>query len=108
MRNEPLLTAVPPAPVRSLGELYAIAFGQAQKAAEQYAAVASQTDQRLLPVRPVFELLATRERDRADGLAAACVAASDKRPDASDLRWKPIDLVPAGEIADLENSSLST
>lgn len=108
MRQEPLLTAVPPVPVRSLGELYAIAFDQAQKAAQQYGVLATQADERLLAVRPVFGTLATRERERCDRLSAACLAACGKRPDTSDLRWAPIDLVPAAEIADLENSSLST
>lgn len=108
MRKEPLLTAVPPVPVASLGELYAIAFDQAQKAAQQYGAIAAQMDDRLLPMRSVFEVLAARERNRSDGLSAACLAACGKRPDASDLRWAPIDLVPAAEIADIKNSSLST
>ena len=108
MRKEPLLTAVPPVPVASLSELYAIAFDQAQKAAQQYGALARQTDERLLPVRSVFEVLAARERDRCDSLSATCLAACGKRPDASDLRWAPIDLVPATEIADIGNSSLST
>jgi hypothetical protein len=108
MRKEPLLTAVPPVPVRSLNELYAIAFDQAQKAARQYGTLAIQADERLLPVRPVFEVIAARERNRCDSLSAACLAACGKRPDASDLRWAPIDLVPAAEIADIGNSSLST
>ena len=56
----------------------------------------------------VFEVLAKRERDRCDSLSAACVAACGKRPDASDLRSTPIDLVPAAEIADIGDSSLST
>ena len=108
MRKEPLLTAVPPVPVPSLSELYAIAFDQAQKAAQQYGALATQTDERLLPMRSVFEALAARERDRCDSLSAACLAACGKRPDTSDLRWAPIDLVTATEIADIRNSSLST
>jgi len=108
MRREPLLTAVPPAPVRSLIELYAIAFDQAQKAARQYGALAEQTSEFLLPLRSVFEVLATRERNRCDSLSAACLAACGRLPDASDLRWAPIDLVPAAEIADIGNSSLST
>jgi hypothetical protein len=108
MRKEPFLTAVPPVPVRSLGELYAIAFDQAQKAARRYGTLAMQKDERLLPVRPVFEVVAARERDRIDSLSAACLAGCGKRPDASDLRWAPIDLVPATEIADIDNSSLST
>ena len=64
MRKEPLLTAVPPTPVQSLNELYAIAFDQAQKAAQRYGALATQTDKRLLPLHPVFDFLATRERNR--------------------------------------------
>ena len=40
MRKEPLLTAVPPAPVASLSELYAIALDQAQKGAQRYGALA--------------------------------------------------------------------
>ena len=44
----------------------------------------------------------------ADSLSAACLAACGKRPDPSDLRWTPIDLVPAAEIADIRDSSLST
>jgi hypothetical protein len=108
MRREPLLTAVPPAPVRSLIELYAIAFDQAQKAARQYGALAEQTAELLLPLRAVFEVLATRERNRCDSLSAACLAACGRLPDTSDLRWAPTDLVPAAEIADIGNSSLST
>jgi hypothetical protein len=114
MRNEPFLTAVPPAPVRTLVELYAIAFDLAQKAARQYGALATQMDQRfqplrqVFPLRKVFEQLATRERDRCDSLSAACRAACGRLPDASDLHWAPIDLVPAAEIADIRDSSLST
>ncbi len=108
MRSEPLLTAVPPAPVRSLVELYAIAFDLAQDASERYGALAERLDKSFWPVRGIFEILATRERERADSLSAACLAACGKRPDASDLCWVPIDLVPAAEIADIGDSSLST
>jgi hypothetical protein len=108
MRKEQLLTAVPPVPVLSLSELYAIAFDQAQKAARHYGALAAQTDKRLFPVTSVFEALATRESDRCISLSAACLAACGKRPDAFNLHWAPIDLVPAEEIAEIENSSLSS
>jgi hypothetical protein len=108
MRKEPLLTAVPPAPVQSLTEFYAIAFDLAQKAAGQYGALAERVDEYFRPVSGVFKVLAARERDRASQLSAACLAACGKRPDPSDLRWAPIDLVPAAEIADVGDSSLST
>ena len=83
MRQEPLLTAAPPVPVASLSELYAIAFDQAQKAAQRYGALAAQRDERPLPVRAVFDMLAARERERCESLSAACVAACGKRPDLS-------------------------
>ena len=108
MRSEPLLTAVPPAPVQSLAELYAIAFDLAQKTGEKYGTLAEGTDESFWPVRSVFEVLASRERDRTDGLSAACLAACGKRPQASDLRWTPIDLIPAAELSDISDSSLST
>ena len=108
MRSEPLLTAVPPAAVRSLSELYAIAFDLAQRAAQRYGALAERIDETFLPVRCVFEVLMRRERDRADSLSAACLAACGKRPEIADLRWTPIDLVPAAEIADIGDSRLST
>jgi hypothetical protein len=108
VHHEPLLTAVPPVPVRSLGELYAIAFDLAQRAAQRYGALAESIDENFWPVRCVFDVLASRERERADSLSAACLAACGKRPDTFDLRWTPIDLVPAAEIADIRDSSLST
>ncbi|MGO8907908.1 MAG: ferritin-like domain-containing protein [Bradyrhizobium sp.] len=108
MRKEPLLTAVPPAPVQNPSELYAIAFDMAQRAAQRYGALAERIDENAWPVRGVFEVLAKRERDRCDSVSAMCLAACGKRPDASDLRWAPIDLVPAAEIADIKDSSLST
>lgn len=108
MRKEPLLTAAPSTPVRSLSELYSIAFDLAQKAAQRYGALAERIDQNFWPVRGVFEVLAKRERDRCDSLSASCLAACGKRPDAADLRWTPIDLVPTAEIADIGDSSLST
>jgi hypothetical protein len=108
MHSEPLLTALPPAPVQHLAELYEIAFDLAQKAAQRYGTLAERVDESFAPVRRVFEVLVARERDRAHSLSAACVAACGKRPDASDLRWTPIDLVPAAEVSDVGDSGLST
>lgn len=108
MRSEPLLTAVPPGPVQNLAELYAIAFDFAQKAIQRYGALAVRGDDGFAPLRRVFEALVARERDRAEDLSTACRAACGKRPDASDLRWAPLDLVPAAELSELGNSGLST
>lgn len=108
MRSESLLTAVPPAPVQTLLELYAITLELAQTAGQKYGTLAERTDESFWPVRCVFEVLASRERDRTDGLSAACLAACGKRPETSDLRWTPTDLIPAAEISDIGDSSLST
>lgn len=108
MRNEPLLTAVPPGPVRSLAELYAIAFDFAQRAIARYGALAARGDEGFSPLRRVFAALVARERDRAGTLSAACLAACGRRPQAGDLRWAPIDLVSEAELSELGNSGLST
>jgi len=108
MRSEPLLTAAPSGPVQSLAELYAIAFDFAQRAVQRYGALAAPGDESFAPVRRVFEALVTRERDRAENLSTACLAACGKRPDARDLHWAPIDLVPVAELSELGNSGLST
>jgi hypothetical protein len=107
-KDSPLLAAVPPAPVRDLGELYAIAFDLTQRATARYGTLAERTDENFRPVRDVFARLASRERDRAAQLAKACVAACGKPPDMTDLRWTPTDLVPAAEISDIGDSGLST
>jgi hypothetical protein len=109
MRKElPLLAAVPPAPVRDLGELYAVAFDLAETAAARYGALAELTDDNFRSVRDVFARLAARERARAADLARACVVASDATPDLACLRWAPVDLVPANELSDISDSGLST
>jgi hypothetical protein len=108
MRRESLLTAMPKSPVQNLPELYAIAFDVAQQAIRRYVALAGRIDEAFWPIRCVFEVLTTRERHRADRLSADCVAVCGKHPDISDLRWAPIDLVPAAELADVSDSRLST
>jgi hypothetical protein len=107
-KDSPLLAAMPSAPVRNLGELYAIAFDLTQRAATRYGTLAERTDQDFRPVRDVFAQLASGERDRAAQLAKASVAACDKPPDVTDLRWTPIDLVPAAEMSDIGDSGLAT
>lgn len=108
MRKEQLLTAVPPAAVRNLPELYAIAVEMAETATRRYGALAARTDDDFWPVRCVFEVLTTRERDRAASLIAACTEACGRSPNASDLHWTPVEMVPADEMADVGNSDLST
>ncbi len=108
MHSEQILTATPPAPVRTLEELYAVAVDIAERASRRYGALAARTDEDFWPVRCVFEVLTTRERDRVASLTAACLKACNKRPAAVDLRWTPADLVPTEEVADIGDSKLST
>ncbi|MBR0841087.1 hypothetical protein JQ607_12900 [Bradyrhizobium liaoningense] len=108
MRSEPLLATEPPAPVRDIGELYAIAFAQAERAAQRYGKLAAAGDEAFEPVRCVFEVLDQRERERAEAIEKACIEAIGRAPAKADLRWAPLDLVPAEELSDLENSLLAT
>ncbi len=61
MRSEPLLATPPPAPVGSIGELYAIAMTQTQQANKRYGELAAKRDETFEPVRCVFEVLSERE-----------------------------------------------
>lgn len=108
MRQEPLLATQPPAPVKSVGELYAIAISQAGKAAQRYGQLAAAGDDAFETVRCVFEVLNHRELERIESIKNDCVAAIGRAPDMTDLRWTPTDLVPAEELSDVENSLLST
>jgi hypothetical protein len=108
MRSEPLLATPPPAPVGSIGELYAIALAQAQQATQRYGKLAAKGDETFEPVRCVFEVLSEREADRAESIRAASIAAIGRTSGRVDLRWAPIDLVPAEELSDVRNSLLWT
>lgn len=108
MHKEQLLAAVPPVPVRSLLELYAIAVVLAERAAQRYGALAARTDESFWPVRCVFEVLTAREFDRIESLIAACAKVCGRPPTAADRRWVPPDLVPPDEMADIGDSGLST
>src|SRR5262245_21058198 len=108
MRSEPLLATEPPAPVRSIGELYAIAITQTERAAQRYGKLAAAGDEAFEPVRCVFEVLSQREQERAEAIEKVCIAAIGRAPAQADLRWMPMDLVPAEELSDLKNSLLST
>lgn len=108
MRKEPLLATQPPAPVRSIGEFYAIATAQAEEAAQRYGELAAASNDAFEPVRCVFEVLHHRELERVASIRKDCVAAIERAPDLIDLRWTPTDLVPAEELSDVENSLLST
>jgi hypothetical protein len=108
VRSEPVLTVAPPASVGSMAELYAIALIQAETAATRYEHLAQSDDQSFGPVQCVFEVLTQTERERVRSITLGSLSARNKRPDAADLRWAPIDLMPSEELSDLGNSSLAT
>lgn len=108
IRKVPLLAVQPPAPVRSVGELFAIAMTQAGKAAQRYGQLAAAGDDAFEPVRRVFEILYHRELERAKSVERDCVTAIGRAPDVIDLRWPPTDLVLPQELSDIENSLLPT
>jgi hypothetical protein len=91
-----------------MAELYAIALIQAETAATRYEHLAESDDQSFGPVQCVFEVLTQTERKRARTITLGSLSSRNKRPDAADLRWTPIDLMPAEELSDLGNSSLAT
>ena len=109
MRTESLLVNEPRAPVETTAELYAIAFEQAETAARRYGdfSAVDRADS-LKPVRYAFETLEQYALQRAHAVKVACVAELNKQPDRTQLNWAPTDLVPAEELLEVANSSLTT
>jgi hypothetical protein len=109
MRRESLLTIEPLARVETTAELYDIAYEQAETAARRYGALtAIATGDLQEPVRSVFRKLEQAALHRARKISVACVASLDKKPDGTHLKWPPTDLVPADELSEVANSSLTT
>lgn len=107
MREESLLT-VAPAPIRDLPELYATALHQAELAARRYGALAAHPGKNLEALRPIFEALTARENIRINAIKKDCIEACRAPPDMGRLPATFMDLVPAQELADISQSSLST
>lgn len=107
MREELLLT-VTPAPIRNLAELYAVAFHQAQSAARHYRDPAGPAGETAQSLRPVFNILAAREDDRAQAHKAVYMEACGREPHPTQLPASFVDLVPAQEVTDLASSGLAT
>lgn len=109
MRTESLLMNEPRAPVETTAELYAIAFEQAETAARRYGefSAVDRADS-LSSVRFAFETLENYALQRAQAVKVACIAELNKQPDKAQLNWAPTDLVPAEELLEVANSSLTT
>lgn len=107
MHEKPLLTTTP-APIVSLPEFYAVAFNQAQRAAQHYSAATLHADRNASGLQSVFATLVSREKIRADAIAKACAEACGQPPDLKKLPAGFTDLVPMQEIVDIADSRLAT
>lgn len=109
MRRKSILATEPLARVDTTAELFAIAFEHAETAARRYgASTASGTGESYESVRSVFKILERAELHRAGAISLACVTMINREPDKTRLKWPPTDLVPAEEMSEVANSSLTT
>lgn len=98
-----LLKSEPPAPVRSLDELLAIAHTLEHDAAEHYAAFAVQARHEGLPeLGELFEKLAAEERHHEHFVEVWSQRQRGKAPDATAIKWglpETFDLASGTELA---------
>jgi rubrerythrin len=98
-----LLRSEPPAPVRSLDELLAIAYALEHEAAEHYTAFALRARQEDLDdLAALFETLAAEERHHETYVQAWSQQQCGKAPDAAAIRWElpeTFDLAGGTELA---------
>lgn len=104
-----LLRTEPPAPVRSLDELFALAQALEAEAAARYAELAQQMRAAGLPsVAAVFEHLAEEERGHADQVAAWSLADTGAAPDPTRIRWRPPETFDEEEARTIASSRLAS
>lgn len=98
-----LLKSEPPAPVRSLDELLAIAYTLEHDAAEHYAAFALRArDEGLQELAVLFDKLAAEERHHEHFVEAWSQRQRGKPPDTAAVRWdlpETFDLASGTELA---------
>jgi rubrerythrin len=104
-----LLKAEPTGTIRSLDELFALAYAMGQKTASQYAELAidmrRQANQSLAEV---FEQLASAERGHVESVTRWSESRLGKRPDPSIIRWTGPDTFDADTTAEITTSRLMT
>jgi rubrerythrin len=84
-----LLRTEPPAPVRSLEELFAIAYAMELEAATRYAEIAQRMHREGNPaLAEVFERLADDEKGHMDGVMRWSESHKGKAPDPALIRWQ--------------------
>jgi rubrerythrin len=104
-----LLRTEPPAPVRSLEELFAIAEAMEEESASRYTELSAQMRSLNLPaVAAAFETLAAEERGHAEHVAAWSRARTGTSPDPAMIRWRPPETFDEEEARALASSRLAS
>lgn len=104
-----LLATEPPAPVRSLDELFALAEALETEAASRYAQLAQQMRAvGLVDVAEVFEHLAAEERGHSDEVTAWSRADTGHAPDPARIRWQPPTTFDEEEARSIASSMLAS
>lgn len=105
----PLLRSEPPAPVRSLGELFALAEALEVEAASRYADLAGQMRAAgLASVADVFQHLAAEERGHAAQVIEWSRAELGVAPDVALIRWQPPETFDEEEARTIASSRLAS
>jgi rubrerythrin len=108
-RTVSLLRTEPPAPVRSLEELFAIAEAMEQEAAARYTDLAAQMRNLDLPdVARTFEALAAEERGHAGHVAEWSRSRTGAVPDLALIPWRPPETFDEEEARDFASSRLAS
>jgi rubrerythrin len=104
-----LLKTEPPAPVRSLDELFAIAGALETEAAARYAELAGRMEAQGLPrVAEVFRRLEAEERGHAGQVEGWARTATGAPPDPALIRWRPPETFDEEEARGLASSRLAS
>lgn len=108
-RLVPLLRSEPPAPVRSRGELFALAEALEVEAASRYAELAGQMRAAgLASVADVSQHLAAEERGNAAQVTDWSRAELGAAPDAGLIRWQPPETLDEEEARTIASSRLAS
>ena len=104
-----LLRAEPAGTLRSLDELFALAYAMEQEAANQYAGLADDmTSQGRHDLAAVFTELAAAERDHVSGVTRWSQARLGKDPDPALVRWDAPETFDAQTATEMKASRLMT
>ena len=106
---KPMLRSEPPAPMRTLGEFFAMAQALEEAATARYAALGVEMRRLDLPdVAAVFEHLAAEERGHAEHVGGWAHARIGTAPDPAWIRWQPPETFDEEEARAFASSSLAS